>query len=276
MSKKAAIPDAWDDDWESQADKADAEVEKAKAEEQVKVSKAERLAKHAETNKKIWESAYVRSLAPCPYKRNIPNTICRETPETFHFLAARDNVPLKTEFKPALKVLSRKPAVQKIDPVTGLARITLDDENDEEEENKDKPTPEQLRLEAQRQRDEKQRRYEEARARIMGTNSVSSTPPGAVTPPPGQEDGRGNSRGKGRGRDSRAENRRPDSQRSSRELFDPNYTPNPVIIQKRNGEPSRSATSTPRTEEQVIRTPKGPDGTGRGGFGFANRGGKSG
>lgn len=58
MSKKAVVPDAWDDDWEAQADKVDAEAEKAKAEEQVKVSKAERLAKHAETNKKIWESAY--------------------------------------------------------------------------------------------------------------------------------------------------------------------------------------------------------------------------
>lgn len=57
MSKKAAVPDAWDDDWESQADKVDAEAEKAKAEEQVKISKAERLAKHTETNKKIWESA---------------------------------------------------------------------------------------------------------------------------------------------------------------------------------------------------------------------------
>lgn len=58
MGKKAAVPDAWDDDWESQADKVDNEAEKAKAEEQVKVSKAERLARHAETNKKIWESAY--------------------------------------------------------------------------------------------------------------------------------------------------------------------------------------------------------------------------
>ena len=57
MSNKATVPDAWDDDWESQADKADVEAEKAKAEEQVKVSKAERLARHAETNKKIWESA---------------------------------------------------------------------------------------------------------------------------------------------------------------------------------------------------------------------------
>ncbi|KAG0649960.1 hypothetical protein D0Z07_3972 [Hyphodiscus hymeniophilus] len=253
MSKKSAVPDAWDDDWESQADKADAQAEKAKAEEQVKVSKAERLARHAETNKKIWESA--------------------ETPETFHFLAARDNVPLKTEFKPALKVLSRKPVVQKVDPVTGLAKMTLDDEDDEELQKKDKPTPGQLRLQAQRQRDEKQKRYEEARARIMGTKSGSSTP-GAVTPPITQEDGKGN-RGKVRGRDHRVENRRPDSQSGSKELFDPNYTPKPgVQIQKRDGETSRSGTSTPRHEEQVIRAPKGPDGTGRGGFGFAHRGGK--
>lgn len=58
MSKKNAIPDAWEDDWESQADKADAAAAPAKA-EHVKISKAERLAQHAETNKKIWESAYV-------------------------------------------------------------------------------------------------------------------------------------------------------------------------------------------------------------------------
>lgn len=56
MSKKATIPDAWDDDWEAQADKADV-AETSKAEEQAKISKAERLARHAETNKKIWESA---------------------------------------------------------------------------------------------------------------------------------------------------------------------------------------------------------------------------
>ena len=58
MSKRPAIPDAWDDDWESQADKADQTAAVAKVEEQqVKISKAERLAKHAETNKKIWDSA---------------------------------------------------------------------------------------------------------------------------------------------------------------------------------------------------------------------------
>lgn len=57
MTKKAAVPDAWDDDWESQADKADEEAESAKLEEQVKVTKSQRLAMHAETNKKIWDSA---------------------------------------------------------------------------------------------------------------------------------------------------------------------------------------------------------------------------
>lgn len=59
MPKKAAVPDAWDDDWEAEADKADKEAEVAKVEEEVKISKADRLARHAETNKKIWESAYV-------------------------------------------------------------------------------------------------------------------------------------------------------------------------------------------------------------------------
>jgi len=54
---KKIVPDAWDDDWESQADKADVVAEASKAEEEVKVTKAERLAKHAETNRKIWQNA---------------------------------------------------------------------------------------------------------------------------------------------------------------------------------------------------------------------------
>lgn len=69
MSRKVAIPDAWEDDWEAQADKAEAAPEPAKAEKEPKISKAERLAKHAESNKKIWESAYVRpSLYSCTQK----------------------------------------------------------------------------------------------------------------------------------------------------------------------------------------------------------------
>lgn len=181
-------------------------------------------------------------------------------------------MPLKQEFKPALKVLSRKPIVQRIDPATGLARLTLDDDDDEEEQKKNQPTPEELRLKAQREREEKQRRYDEARARILGTPSGVSTP-GSVTPP--TEDGK-EGRGKGRGRKAdRQDIRRPDSQSSTKELFDPNYAPKSgVAVQKRSGDSSRSARQAPRDDEQLIRSPKGPDGSGRGGFGFASRGAK--
>ena len=181
-------------------------------------------------------------------------------------------MPLKQEFKPALKVLSRKPVLQRVDPATGLAKLTLEDDEDEEEEKKNQPTPEELRLKAQREREEKQRRYDEARARILGTPSGISTP-GTITPP--MEEGK-ESRGKGRGRKAdRQDNRRSDSQSGAKELFDPNYTPRPgVTIQKRNGDSPRSGRQTPLDEEQVIRSPKGPDGSGRGGFGFANRGAK--
>jgi cobalamin biosynthesis Mg chelatase CobN len=201
--------------------------------------------------------------------------LSREEPETFHFLAARDNVPLKSEFKPALKVLSRKPApkvIQRIDPVTGLAKMSLEEEEDEDEQKKDQPSPEELRLRAQREREEKQKRYDEARARILGTTSGTSSP--GTTTPPTEETKSNRSRGRGRG-NGRHENPRPGSQSSNKELFDPNYTPKPgVTIQKRNGEGSRSGQSTPRDEDQVIRAPRCPDASGKG-FGFANRGGKA-
>ncbi|CZR62063.1 uncharacterized protein PAC_11960 [Phialocephala subalpina] len=257
MSKRAAIPDAWDDDWESQADRADAATEVAKAEEPVKLSKAERKTQHEESMRKVWESA--NEPEPTPF-----------------FLAARDNVPLKQEFKPALKLLSRKPApkvVEKIDPVTGLAKMTIEDDDDEEEQKKDQPTPEELRARAQREREEKQRKYNEARERILGPSSGVSSP-GNVTPP--TEDSRG-SRGKGRGRGNgrQQENSRPQSRSGNKELFDPNYTPKPGVSIQKRGESSRSGRSTPRDEEQVIRAPKGPDASGKG-FGFANRGRKQG
>jgi hypothetical protein len=57
MVKKAAVPDAWEDDWEAQADKAESTVDIPQAGQEVKITKAERLAKHAETNLKIWQNA---------------------------------------------------------------------------------------------------------------------------------------------------------------------------------------------------------------------------
>lgn len=68
MGKKNLVPDAWDDDWESQADKADDAVAVVAVEEQVKISKAERLAQHAESNKKLWESASVPNCFTKFYK----------------------------------------------------------------------------------------------------------------------------------------------------------------------------------------------------------------
>jgi len=62
MVKKTAVPDAWDDDWEAQADKL-ASDENSKPEPEpepepeIPQTKAESLARHAETNRKLWESA---------------------------------------------------------------------------------------------------------------------------------------------------------------------------------------------------------------------------
>lgn len=203
----------------------------------------------------------------------------REAPEPFHYLEVRNDVALKTEFKPTLKVLSRKPTpkvVARPDPITGLARMTLeDDDDDEDESKKNQPTAEERRLRAERERAEKQKKYEEVRARLFGTSSTSST---SSSPTLGPVDGTRSTRGKGRnrgGRDNRPiDVRRPDSQSGSRELYDPSYTPKPgsISLQKRSPEGSQSGRSTPKMDNQVIRPPRGPNFSSRGGFGFVNKG----
>ncbi|KAI3531779.1 hypothetical protein CSPX01_13971 [Colletotrichum filicis] len=302
------VPDAWeDDDWESAADKLDAQPTEVQPEPHVPMTKAERLAQHAEQNRKLWESAD----SPTP------------TPMTF--LEAQPSVPLATGFKPQVKVLSRKPAPRTIarrDPVTGLlSHLSLadDDADDQHAEKKPQLTPEEIRAKQQRELEEKQRRYEEARAKIFGESNPSSgasSPSGTVTPPRGggggTENERGGGRGRGRGRgrggggggggyrgnsNRQDDLRRPGSSRSDavraesgRELYDPGYAPRGGFgMQKRGGGDSpntyntynpHSGRSTPRDVEdqpkQAIRAPRGPDGTGRGGFGFAERGTKEG
>lgn len=50
MSKDSAFaPDAWNDDWNTQANKPQSEA--------APLSRSERLAQHAETNRKLWQSA---------------------------------------------------------------------------------------------------------------------------------------------------------------------------------------------------------------------------
>ncbi|TGJ84118.1 hypothetical protein E0Z10_g4657 [Xylaria hypoxylon] len=282
--KRIGVPDAWDDDeWEAKADQAATADPKPDAVSQVPMTKAERLARHAESNKRLWQSA--------------------ETPsEPFHFLAARSEPPLTTEFKPAVKVLSRKPApkmITKRDPLTGaLSQLKIDDEDSDDEKNKIQLSPEEIRAKHQREREEKQRRYEEVRAKIFGTNPAASgsgngsnpssgtSTPGNSTPPRSSADGRG-SRGRGRGRgggghrhnDTRADSgssQRPGSQSgpNARDLYDPNYLPKPGFPpDRRSGGTPVSGRSVVREEDQVIRSPRGPDGNSRG---FAKRGAKAG
>ena len=127
---------------------------------------------------------------------------------------------------------------------------------------------------AQKEREEKQRKYEEARQRLFGSSeptSGSTSPRKSASPAPrGAID-----RGRGRGRGNKENRPGSSSGNKNKQLFDPNYTPKPdsVYIQKRDPELSVSGPSTPG-EESIIRSPRGPDGSGRGGFGFANRGGQ--
>ncbi|KAI3331937.1 hypothetical protein HD806DRAFT_529708 [Xylariaceae sp. AK1471] len=284
--ERTKVPDAWDDDdWEAKADRAAVAGPEPDAESQGPMTKAERLARHAESNKKLWQSAEV-------------------PPEPFHYLATRSEPPLTTEFKPAVKVLSRKPApkvITKRDPLTGaLSKLKVEDEDSDDEKNKVQLTPEEIRAKQQREREEKQRRYEEVRAKIFGTTPAASgsgngsnpssgtSTPGNATPPRSAADGRG-PRGRGRGRgggggghrhnDSRADSgssQRPGSQSgpNGRELFDPDYMPKPgFLLERRGGGTPISGRSTSRDEDQVIRSPRGPDGNSRG---FAKRGAKAG
>ncbi|RBR23847.1 uncharacterized protein FIESC28_03316 [Fusarium coffeatum] len=272
------VPDAWEDDWETQADKMANKPEQPAP--QAPLSKAERLAQHAEQNRKLWESA--------------------DAPPTFNYYeTSTSGVSLNTTpFKPQVKVLSRKPVIAKRDAAAGMSGLSLDDENDPK---KEVPmSPEEIRAKQKRDREEKQRRYEEARAKIFGESNPSSgaSSPGAVTPPKADGyTGRGRGRGRGGYRNNETrqfENRQPDSRGfdaprrmqnvsgSGRELFDPNHSPKPEQVSQRRqpeySSPGRS--TTPRDGQQQtqpqapIRAPKGPDGTGRGGFGFTQRGGK--
>ncbi|KAK4178660.1 hypothetical protein QBC36DRAFT_308992 [Triangularia setosa] len=277
------LPDAWDDDWEAQADRLAKAEPTGPEPPQAPLSKAERRAKHLEEQRRLWESA--------------------EAPEETPFLPIANTVPLATPFKAPMKLLSRRPTPQKTivrDPVTGLEQLTIQDDDDEDQDTstQKQETPEERKERQRRELEEKQRRYQEARAKIFGDSNPSSgqSTPGTVTPPHANE-GRGGHRGRGgRGRgngrggrdynNNNLNNGRNNSNRqppqpqqqqqntepssSSRELFDSEYSSKP----NRRGAsqvPSRSHTPL-REEDQITRQPRGPDGSGRGGFGFAKRG----
>ncbi|KAL1306861.1 hypothetical protein AAFC00_005512 [Neodothiora populina] len=249
------VPDAWDDDWVNVADTSTIDTE---PQQPIKISRAERRAQHQEANKQLWQAA--------------------EEPERFSFLETKTAAtPVRTaDFKPIVTVLSRKPQSAKTTKQSGSSTpaAVLDDGDDSEEE--ERKRREVDFLERQRkatiEREEKQRKYAEVRQRLFGSPAPSSPNRDSSAALQNRNfDSRNSSR---RGRARGGKDSRPSSAAHSpaqvtppqKQLFDPAYTSKPA---------SQSPRPRPPREEQPIRAPRGPDGSGRGGFGFAPRGGRS-
>ncbi|KAI4266628.1 MAG: hypothetical protein LQ337_008725 [Flavoplaca oasis] len=196
------------------------------------------------------------------------------------FLNSRTDVPLKSEFRPAMQVLSRKPAkpTSTSAVTSGLGQLSVDDDDDDEDDETTAKvlTAEERQLKAQKEREEKQKKYDVARERILGNGSATAGKPSGSTTPPTRGKVHGGSRGPSRNRTA-LEGRNATSSGSGAgppRLYDPNYTAKPDSAFSPTGStPNGSGRSTP-IEQQLIRNPRGPDGSGRGGFGFASRGGK--
>lgn len=208
-----------------------------------------------------------------------------ESKETFHYVEANNAVPLAAAFKPQVKVLSRKPVIAKRGDASGaLGQLSLDDDDDAKKEVQ--LTPEEVRAKQKREREEKQRKYDEARAKIFGESAPSSrgSSPGAGTTTPPRPESRSQQQGRGRGRGGRGtdnaraqfEPRRTPQQTGGGKLYDPSYSPKPESGAQRREEAAGGSNTRQqnRDEGAPIRAPRGPDGTGRGGFGFARRGAK--
>ncbi|KAI5285139.1 hypothetical protein KEM54_000796 [Ascosphaera aggregata] len=200
MNPKSSVPDVWGEDWETIADKQAASTglqQKSQPPSQQiltgRAAKAQRRAAQAEFNRQLWAEAEAEQDAYQPY------------------LETRNaGVPLKSEFKPQLKLLSRKPVttpprssssssfharqiassggVARL--ISGIQRVTLatpddlgypvDDEGDDDEEEDERNTipqltPEERMRKAQAERAEKQRKYEELRQQLFG--SATDTAP---------------------------------------------------------------------------------------------------
>ncbi|OJJ59551.1 hypothetical protein ASPSYDRAFT_149996 [Aspergillus sydowii CBS 593.65] len=269
MSAKQSMGDAWEDDWESQADKLDAVPTPPQPEKKVssKVTKAQRRAQQMEFNKKLWAEA--------------------ESPQTFHFYEASSDVPLKEEFKPTVTVLSRNPQIATRQSssaagatAAGIGRLDLN-ADDSDEEKPPEPTPEERQAMALKNREEKQRKYEEVRERLFGTPSAptsGASSPRSATPPKAESRGKGRARGNGRDNNN---NRARDQSAASgkpKQLYDPgspSSRPNSSYGRRdwqQSGE--RSQIDQPQSPRQPVRNPRGPDSSGRGGF-KANRGAKA-
>lgn len=173
-----------------------------------------------------------------------------------------------------MTVLSRKPTAGG-DPGVGQPSLDNDDPDEDEDEGSARPlTAEERQLKAQQEREEKQKKYEDARQRLFGPGNASASKSSGNTTPPRQK-ASGESRGSSKARGTRDGRHLAPSGNGigvPRQLYDPNEYAKPGF-HKLDRTPNTSGRSTP-IEQQPIRSPRGPDGSGRGGFGFAPRGGK--
>ena len=182
-------------------------------------------------------------------------------------------MPLKQEYKPQVQLLSRKPnvpVIAKKDAADGVAKLSLEDDEDSEEEARKKRESEleERQRKAKLEREEKQRKYAEARERIMGSSNPASPSPNS------RDSSHGRENRKSRGKINGNRNSQPSSSAdqsparpstSDRQLFDPDDMGRRA--------PKREVNVAPR-EDQPVRQPRNPEKSGRGGFGFAGRGGK--
>ena len=219
--------------------------------------------------------------------------------ETNYFLETRSvAVPLHSEFKPPPILLSRKGPKTPKPPTDSVSNLHIRDESSSEEDENSKKTLTLVERQAQaaKEREEKQRKYDERRLELFGAhttsgaannnaaasnnNSGNSTPRNNTPTPPHSRSATPNrSRGRGGRRAGAAavvtrdqQQQQQQQQRPSTNLYDASYSPKPdsLYVQRQEG------TSVLKTDEVApVRAPKGPDGTGRGGFGFAPRGTKA-
>ena len=221
---------------------------------------------------------------------------CSESSQTFHYVEARSDVPLKQDFKPTVTLLSRRPQIAsrqssssgRIDgPAAGIAQLGLDDEGDSDEDSSKprQPTFEERQAIALKNREERQRKYEEARERLFGSPSATTSgnsSPGSTTPPRQNQPGEGRGKGKGRGgqRDYREKRESSSASNKSRQqLYDPaspNRSNESNLQRRDRSQGDRNDGEKQNAPQQPLRNPRGPDASGRGGFGFGNRGARGG
>lgn len=194
------------------------------------------------------------------------------------FLQTHEEPVYKSEFKPQMKVLARKPPpkiASRADASGAMSGLKLQDDEDSDEEDRKKAAREfeERKARAIREREEKQRKYQEAREKIFGSGNDDTK-----RPPSSGDASRNSSRGKGRGGKVEKESRGTGSNDQSparlnhkKQLFDANEVQkesSPFAQRRANTESGRA---TP-TEKKPIRAPRGPDGS----AGFASKGFRSG